>query len=278
MTNKILVTTDFSESSKAAMNFAIQLASQNNDQLTFFHACNFMRPTVWSDAVFENYQTKELTKTNEELQQFVSKVYKSLGIEMEGVNCIAEDGAASDQHIMDYAAKNNFDYICISRTGKGLNRSFFGSNSLTLINNSQVPVIAVPNNYKATEINHIFYASDLKNLDHELEKVVSFTKPLNAIVELIHFKAPEEEMINPEETEKIKQKLSDHQIITNFRNTDFDKTLIQNIQEEIKSSRPAMLIMFTQQNRTLFQKIFSSSISAEYAALSGIPILVFNKN
>ncbi len=278
MTHKILVTTDFSESSKAAIYFAIQLASQNNDELTFFHACNLMRPTIWSDAVFENHKTKEVTKINEQLQQFVKEVYSSLNLSPAAVNYVAEDGPAADQHIMDYAAQHNFDYICISRTGQGSNMRFFGSNSLTLINKSTVPVIAVPNNYKTKEINHILYASDLKNLDNELQQVLNFSKPLNAAVELIHFKAPDEEIVNPEETNKINQKLSDHQITTNFKTNDYKKTLIQNIEREIKESPAAMIIMFTQQNRTLFQKIFSSSISAEYAALSGVPILIFNKN
>ncbi|MDR6782771.1 nucleotide-binding universal stress UspA family protein [Pedobacter africanus] len=34
---RILVTTDFSANSKAGLRFAIQLAAQNNYQLTFFH-------------------------------------------------------------------------------------------------------------------------------------------------------------------------------------------------------------------------------------------------
>jgi nucleotide-binding universal stress UspA family protein len=278
MTNKILVTTDFSESSKAAMYFAIQLAAQNNNQLTFFHSHQMMRATIWSDAVFASHQASESILVNEKLQQFVRDVYNSLGLAPEELNCVVNDGSVADQHIMDYATQNNFDYICISRTGQGKASSFFGSNSLTLVNKSHIPVIVVPNNYHTAEVKHIFYASDLRDLSNELDKVVNFAKPLNASVELIHFKAPEEDIINPEETEKINQKLNEYQITTNFKNLDYDKTLIENIENEIQRAKPQMLIMFTQQKRTLFQKIFMSSISAEYAAFSAIPILIFNKN
>jgi nucleotide-binding universal stress UspA family protein len=277
MTNKILVTTDFSESSKAAMYFAIQLAAQNNSQLTFFHSYNLMRATMWSDAVFASYQTSEFTKVNEKLQQFVREAYASVGIVPDELTCVVKDGPVADQHIIDYAAQNNFDYICISRTGDGKNRNFVGSNTLTLVNKSNVPVIIVPNHYKAIEINDIFYASDLKDLNSELDRVLNFVKPLNASVELIHFKAPEEDILNPEETEKINSKLSEYQIRTNFKNIDYDKTLIENIESEIQRRKPEMLIMFTQQERTFFQKIFMSSMSADYAALSAIPILIFNK-
>ena len=46
----------------------------------------------------------------------------------------------------------------------------------------------------------------------------------------------------------------------------------------IKKTKPSMLIMFTEQNRTLFQKIFLSSKSADYSFNPKIPLLVFNKS
>ena len=47
---KILVTTDFSENSKAGLYFAIQLASQNDAELTFFNTYHILVPTAWNDA------------------------------------------------------------------------------------------------------------------------------------------------------------------------------------------------------------------------------------
>jgi hypothetical protein len=53
--------------------------------------------------------------------------------------------------------------------------------------------------------------------------------------------------------------------------------LIENMNEAFQRSKPSMVVMFTDQERSFFEKIFSSSISAEYASVSEIPLLVFKK-
>ena len=57
---KILVTTDFSASSKSALYFAIQLASQTGYSLTFFHSYHVLVPTAWNEKVFNSFEKSEL--------------------------------------------------------------------------------------------------------------------------------------------------------------------------------------------------------------------------
>ena len=64
----------------------------------------------------------------------------------------------------------------------------------------------------------------------------------------------------------------------NIKNTDVAETMIANLEKALKKSKPSLLIMFTEQNRTLFQKIFLSSDSAEYSFNAKVPLLVFNKS
>jgi nucleotide-binding universal stress UspA family protein len=275
--NKILVTTDFSNNSQAAMRFAIQLASQQLHHLTFFHSTNIARPTQWSTAVYQSHENSESTKVLRKLQDFVAETYESMGLQPIEFDCVVKNNAATDRNIIQYAEENGYSYICISRNGENKSGRWFGTNTSHLINKSHIPVIAVPSNYQGGKITKVAYASDLKQLDSELDLVVGFTQPLDVQLELLHFTNPGDELIEPAQKEVINKKISEYQLITHFEKLNIEKTLIDNMNEAFKKSKPSMVIMFTQQNRSFFEKIFSSSISAEYATISDIPLLVFKK-
>ena len=275
--NKILVTTDFSSNSQAAIRFAIQLASQHPHHLTFFHSTNIERPTGWSNAVYQSHENSESTQVLRKLQAFVAETYENMGLPALEFDCVIKNNAASDRNIIQYAEENGYNYICLSRNGENKSSLWFGSNTSNLINKSDIPVIAVPSTYLGEKITKIAYASDLKQLDKELDQVVNFTQPLGAQLELLHFTNPGDELMELEEQEAIKKKIGEYQLITHFEKLDFEKTLIENMNEAFQRSKPSMVVMFTEQNRSFFEKIFSSSISAEYATVSDIPLLVIKK-
>jgi len=274
---RLLVTTDFSTYSKAAIRFAIQLASQGEYSLTFFHSYQVLRPTTWSEPVFLSFEKSESTKVTRKLYKFVSDVYKSLGIVSQELQCVAKVGLYVDRNIMDYASKYDYDFICISRKGGGRTSQLFGNNVSRLITKSIIPVIAVPSSYRRAPIVNITFASDLSNLDDELKKVASFSEPLGARVELLHFKVAIDYISNGIQLHAIKHKLDEYNIGTHYEAFDYEKPLIHNIMKVIKHSRPSMLIMFTDQHRSLFERIFMSSISADFSLISKIPLLVYSK-
>ncbi|MES2766912.1 MAG: universal stress protein [Bacteroidota bacterium] len=275
---KILVTTDFSAKSKAGLYFAIQLASQHDFDLTFFYSHFAMTPTSWGIEQAESFKKAEAQKHQTKLELFVEKIYKDMNIEPVQKKCVITSSVFPDSNIREYAAENNFDFICISTRGAGNLERILGTNTANLINQSEVPVIAVPYRYKRTKIESILYASDLANFEKELQKVTAFAKPLQAAVELLHFTSPLETAVHPDVLEATKKKLAEYNITTNFKTTDFAQTLVANIEAAIRKTKPSMMIMFTEQNRTLFQKIFLSSKSAEYSFNPKVPLLVFNKS
>ncbi len=275
---KILVTTDFSTYSKAALRFAIQLAVQGGYKLTFFHSYEALRPSRWNAEVYQSFEKSELTKITRKLHKFVNNVYKSLDLADEDPECVAKSGVYVDKNIMDYASKNKYDFICISRKGGGKSTRLFGTNISRLITRSLIPVITVPSNYKRTPISRITFASDLSNLDEELKKVTDFSQPLDAKVELLHFKVAIDYISQGTELNTVRKKLESYQIAAHYEVLDYEHPLSENIDKVIKRSKPSMLIMFTDQNRNLFERIFMSSISAEFSLISKVPLLVFNKS
>ena len=274
---KILVTTDFSTNSKAGMRFAIQLASQHKFELTFFHSYYVMKPTSWNDATFVTYEKKEADKIQKKLNQFVESVYKSIEIDSKNKKCVISSSVFTDSNISEYAFTNKFNYICISTRGAGKLKKIIGTNTSSLINNSTVPVLAVPNNYRTGKIASILYASDLVNLESELKKVIAFAKPLKAKVELLHFNSPLDLISDSKIIETAVKKFSKHNVKLHLENVNPLNTLISNIESALQKSKPSMLIMFTRQNRSFFEKIFLSSNSSEYSFKAKVPLLVFNK-
>ena len=131
---RILVTTDFSANSKAGLRFAIQLASQYAYDLTFFHSYHIARSTAWSDVVFNSFEKSETTKIKKRLYRFVDSVYKSMGITAKKTECVIKKSFLTDSNIMEYAAQNKFNYICISRRGNSKYKKIFGTNTSNLIN------------------------------------------------------------------------------------------------------------------------------------------------
>ena len=276
--DKILVTTDFSSNSKAGLRFAIQLASQHKYELTFFHSYYIMKPTSWNDATFEAYEKIETDKIQKKMNQFVKSVYKTIGLVSKNIKCVIKSSVYTDSNIRDYALENKFSFICISTRGAGRIQKIFGTNTSNLINHSTVPVIAIPHNYRLSKITSILYSSDLVNLEKELKSVVAFAKPLGAKVELLHFTSPLETIIDSKIIQMAVKKLSKYDITLNIKNTDFIQTMIASIETAIKKTKPSMMIMFTVQNRNLYQKIFLASKSAEYSFKAKVPLLVFNKS
>ncbi len=275
--NKILVATDLSSNSKAGLRFAIQLASQHKYELTFFHSYYIMKPTSWNDATFEAYEKIEKDKIQKKLNQFVELVYKNMAVVAKNIKCVIKSSVLPDSSIREYAHENKFTFICICTRGAGTIQKLFGTNTSNLINHSIVPVIAIPHNYRPSKITSILYTSDLVNLEKELKKVVEFAKPLKAKVELLHCNYPTEITNNKKMMDEAVKNLSKHNIKLHLEDTSFAETLITNIEATIRKSKPSMMIMFTQQNRGFFDKIFHSSNSAEYSFKANIPLLVFNK-
>ncbi len=275
---KILVTTDLSANSKSGMRFAIQLASQHNYELTFFHSYYVMKPTSWSDASFDHLEKKSKETTMKKLNTLVDSVYKSMKRSAKNKKCVISSAVLADSDIMDYATQNQFDFICLSTRGAGKIKKLFGTNASNLIKHSPIPVIAVPQNYRAKKINSILYASDLKNPDTELKKVVDFAKPLNANVELLHFNYPMEADSKSTLANQAVSKFSKSNIKLQLKNINLSESLIKNIEHVVKKSKPSMMIMFTQQNKSFFERLFLSSKSAEFTFKLDVPLLVFNKS
>ena len=276
--NKILVTTDFSDNSKSALLFAIQLATQNNCKLTILNVHHIPTPTAWNAVRIEEYEREQTAMTEDKLKVFVEKINAGSQIPAANIDSVVKISIFPNAVIKDYAVENKFDFICISTRGAGQLKRILGTHTENLINHSAIPVIAVPHDYETTAITSILYASDLENYKKEIIKVIAFAKPLNASIELLHLSTVLEKTTDLVNIEKAVAKIAAYHIDFNLTERNPNVSLITDMEIAIKKKKPSMMIMFTEQNRSWFEKIFLSSYSAEYSFNAKVPLLVFNKS
>lgn len=75
--NKILITTDFSSNSKAGLRFAIQMASQHNYSLTFFHSYHLLRPTNGTIRFMNRLRRLNPQKSKENFARLLTRFTKA---------------------------------------------------------------------------------------------------------------------------------------------------------------------------------------------------------
>jgi nucleotide-binding universal stress UspA family protein len=276
---KILVPTDFSEHSKAGLRFALQWLSIEEIELVFIHVLHISRPPEWTDAYYLEYSENKKKNDQERLEQFVAGVFGTMNKKLERYSCVVIEGFSADIAILGYCRRRrDIDFICIATRGAGWTKRWLGTNTGNLITKSKVPVIAVPAAYRVKPFERLIYAADFHHYKKELETVIDFARPLKIPVEVIHFSWPDEARLDKEVIESGVQQEFRYPVQLHIEQNDAVHSLVQNLQKQIDILKPSMAIMFTNQDRSLFEKIFLSSKAEQLSFDLKIPLLVFNKS
>lgn len=276
---KVLVPTDFSANSKSGVRFAINWASQQKIELVFVHVLYILKATRWSDAYFEKYAEQEKELCSTKFEKFIAGIYRQMNVKSGIHSYLIVQGISADVSILDYCSKNqDIDYICISTRGAGKFKKIFGTNTGNLITKSSIPVLAVPKNYKVADIRSVLYATDLRNYEDEIKKVVAFAQPLKIQIEAVHFTWPDEISFDVKTIEATFKKEFKYGLKLYFEKNDGTHSVIENLEKQIRIRKPSIVIMFTDQERTFFQKLFLSSKAEQMSFQLKVPLLVFNKN
>lgn len=275
--DKILVTTDLSTKSRAALRFAINLSQQKKVQLVFIHVHQVLRASTWTDAKYDQVLKKDKEVLMDDLKSFVKDVYSLMEISAKNVKCVVYHNFNIIEGIRKYAKENKFDYICIATRGAGTMKKLFGTNTGSLITSSETPVICVPQNYRVKPISKLLYASDMTGYKDELKKVVTFAKSLKASVEMLHLSFPFELLADEGIAEKALKKTYGYDIDIHYEKRDIENTLLEDMEQAVKKSKPSLVVMFTDQERTFFEKLFLSSKAQEYSFSTKVPLVIYRK-
>lgn len=274
---KILVTTDFSTNSKSGIRFALQFASQTKCDLVFYHIFEGVEKNEWNTLSVNKKEKSTHDIQLEKLVKLVTTVCKDSGIVFKKLKCIVETGIDVNSMINTFVKKNNIDYICISSRGGGVINKLLGTNTSALIQNSVAPVIVVPKNYRSKLIDNIMYSSDLSNLKEELVSVKKIAKSLSAEVNVYHY----DYLLNVDDVkaklDKIAQKHTAKGINFHMKKMDIENTLSFQLQKDIAKSKTSLVVLFTKQNKSWYNRLFVRQNTKEVIFETKTPLLILKR-
>jgi len=141
MIKKILLPTDFSEGSKNALPYAMELAKQYNASLYLIHviydlsqASGLHVPHVNLDQLYLEIEAA----AKKELERFGLEELRGLNVHREIIRGVPYE------EIIKFAEKNQIDLIVIGTHGrKGLEKVFFGSTAEQVVRRAPCAVLTV---------------------------------------------------------------------------------------------------------------------------------------
>jgi nucleotide-binding universal stress UspA family protein len=260
--DNILVPTDFSNNSKPGIRFAIRMAARSKASLIFIHIEN---------------PGKDTEKSKTKLKSFVQMMYQSMRSDMMDVSFEVINGFKADVSILDYCSQHpEINYIVISTRGASYLNKILGTNTSNLIQKASIPVIAIPKGYRVKPLNNLLYATDLEDLENELQVVVDYARPKGLSVEILHFTSPSTMDLQEKLNEDLEVKMNYPLKIRIVKNDD-SHPLLKNLQHQIDKIKPSMVCLFTNNKRTFYEKIFLASMTQNISYQTNVPILAYKK-
>lgn len=271
---KLVLLTDFSPLSKVAMKFALKMAAPLGAEFTIL---NIVRIDGMPKANLRLKQIeKSLAKIAEEegallVQELRNEVKGSYKLQFKAIR-----SHTVTEMVKRFIDKNPTNMIVMgSRGASALKKARLGGTAVSVIDECNVPVLTIPALAQYKNLQHIVYASDLKNVQKELDIILEFAKIYGSHVHMIH--------VVPAIDKKVEaSKNSVEEIIrkVNYAKLDFklilDEDIPAAIDTYIQETKADLLTTFTH-HLSLIEKLFAKSVTRTLAYLGTIPLLAIKR-
>lgn len=270
----ILVPTDFSPLSQVAIEYAVKMANRVKGTVTLLHIMDrVVRPTRAS----LQEEAKAIAREASALARarFVPVVEKAEKFNETGNPVIIKirRGRSFSNTVRLFAKRNKIGLIVMGTKGaSGLSKYVLGSNAVSVMDASRIPVLAVPAKARFKNFKNIVYAADLKYLEEEVHTMKPYLKLLDATLHVVHVcsKTKDGDQLQADVKHILKQ--VDYRKSTVMIKT--GKPVDQVINAYVKELRADMVTMFTHK-RTAYENLFHRSMTKKMAFQSHVPLLAF---
>lgn len=188
--NRILVATDFSEASRNAYAFAVELSRRYGGKIDMVHVIPVFKylnesvnrlglPFDMDKDVYPHLITESEERLLKEMTDHVPEEQRGRTIarvELKASECIIRE-----------AAEANADLIVMGSTGASGRDIIWGSTTEKVVRGSKIPVLSIPNGFAPKEINSILVPTDYSELSfNSLRGAASLADSLIAEITLFH--------------------------------------------------------------------------------------------
>lgn len=271
----VLFPTDFSPNSEKAMPFAAEMARLFNADLTLFNSykipyskSNLLVSMI--DRMKEDSE-KELSKWKDHLLS--KEKYSHLDIKI-------DSRVGSFVPLIPKVAQDKRTNLIVMGTkgASSIKEIFIGSNTLEVIQTTKCPVLAIPENAECKKINKIAMATDLNKLSDpvQLEVLFDLARTTNSPIEFVNVVRQEDESIAEEKAKQaniLEEMAGDIPTSIHFIT---NEDIIDGLSNYINDKKPDLFAMLARKH-SLFERIFTKSITNKLSFRTEIPLLVMDE-
>jgi len=271
---KLIVATDFSESSDNAINYTYQLSKHLKSVIKLLHV---YRPRVInhvsddvSEYLIENTAREQLDSAKDRLVE--------LNLGLATVDTPIESnfryGMAVDE-ILSFSADDDKSILVMGSNGSsGSLKTILGSVSMSVVGKSDRPVLIVPPYAQFREIKKIAYCTEDIEVDNSIiEEMRGVLTAFNSEIHLVHIKDDDHD-VNMEEVLKLwRDRYPNHTIILNVIE---HKNKLEAINEYCADNDIDMLSL-TRRDHGFFMNIFHKSFTKRILINTEIPLFILSQ-
>lgn len=270
----ILVPTDFSDPSVKAIQYATMIANEGLCKIILFHAVSLHLSATVEEPQF--YAAGELEKIeNEQLQQLkhhIQKRYPKVQFE-----CISRTGFPVES-IQEVAKDTSADLIIMGTRGaNGIKGLLVGSNTSSLIEQTEIPVLAIPEESDYNGIKKIVFATNMQKDDvRSLKCIINMFGDHSPDITLLHIedghlRDPEAALQSWFHAEVIPQVQYSRLFAECISETD----IVKSLDEYLRINRTDLLVTATKK-RNFIERIFDRSITRKLVFHTHVPLLALH--
>lgn len=271
---KILCPVDLQEASLNAINYAGDLAKRIGIPLTLMH--------VVPEATLirqEAFTSDELLRLEGKAEELLEKICHETGNQFDILCDYLIEKVDLGGGVAKIAAQYGYGLIVTGTNGANeIGKYLFGTNAMDIIENTRIPVIVVPADHYDTRVDHIVYASNYQEGDHEnITQLLDLANSLNASVTILHV-STEENPTSIDMFEAYSDFIFDKFYYTVPLNIEqiVHKHPVQGIMEFMQKNGGDLLAMLTH-HRNFFENAFHKSVTKQFAMIAEYPIMVFHR-
>lgn len=286
----VLVPIDFSSYSLKAALIGFDIAEKLNSKMVLYHSSPqpelltipYSDVIVYDTALFLNLESNEKV-TTKKFEKFLSDLTAKIDYsrwKKAKPEYIVKIGEPDDD-ILSYIQLHPPQIIVMGiRGGDAQKEDMMGSTTASVIFNTKVPVLAIPeivdDNWLA-KFNTVVYATAFEAYDFiALDRLLKLVKPFNSKVVCLHVNQENESQLDEAMLEGMREALCEK-----YPNAEFDCRLVRD------GSLPEAIDRFIQENhigalaltthrRNLITRIFNPSVAKKMVLHAKTPILVFH--
>lgn len=285
---KILVPTDFSGCSMAAVEFAAYTAKKAEATLDLLHVIdpglNLVNPGLFPGPEFTTGgipPTEEgivMMSLMKQTKQNMHKVKSMPYMKSVLVTDHIKTGGTVYEKIIEYARETHPDIIIMGTHGaSGVRETFIGSNAERVVKLADLPVLSIKSKIQNTDVKMIVFASDFSEEAYKVfPLVLEFAKLFGAKIHLMKVNTPQSFETTRETEDEMKAFSKEFSEALPMQNAVYNDTDRESGVIHYAASVNADLIALGTHGRGGLSVWFNPSISEELVYHSPLPVLTIN--